>query len=208
MCRSEPERPSGANYRGTWMRIVGIKSPGSLATGRRQPNPCTPWDCHRTADQARGGARGVNGAAYMTVPWSVWEMAPGVRWGVGKRPPALVFTSWCPSLGVQEDQLRTRFVEPEEGKIGSSTIHNYHSYSMFHQISSDSIKGHVILSYHSCICLWCMVIRSLFFGIWMVAFPPIGSSIQHVAIAAPQVAPETLCRDEFRRSCEASRRRR
>ena len=24
----------------------------------------TPWDCHRTADQARGGARGVHGAAY------------------------------------------------------------------------------------------------------------------------------------------------
>ena len=27
--------------------------------------PDTPWDCHRTADQGRGGARGVNGAAYM-----------------------------------------------------------------------------------------------------------------------------------------------
>ena len=24
-----------------------------------------PWDCHRTADQARGGARGVNGAAVL-----------------------------------------------------------------------------------------------------------------------------------------------
>ena len=23
-------------------------------------SPYTPWDCHRTADQARGGARGVN----------------------------------------------------------------------------------------------------------------------------------------------------
>ena len=33
--------------------------------------PDTSWDCHRTADQARGGARGVNGAAYMAVPWSV-----------------------------------------------------------------------------------------------------------------------------------------
>ena len=27
--------------------------------------PNTPWDCHRTADQARGGARGVNGAAVL-----------------------------------------------------------------------------------------------------------------------------------------------
>ena len=34
-----------------------------------------PWDCHRTADQARGGARGVNGAAVL---WqshaSVWDV--------------------------------------------------------------------------------------------------------------------------------------
>ena len=30
-----------------------------------------PWDCHRTADQARGGARGVNVGIYDHT-WSVW----------------------------------------------------------------------------------------------------------------------------------------
>ena len=42
------------------------------------------WDCHRTADQARGGAMGVNGAAYMAVPWSVWELCHELACAVRK----------------------------------------------------------------------------------------------------------------------------
>ena len=47
------------------------------------------WDCHRTADQARGGARGVNGAAYMAVPWSVWELFRENHVGFLQRAPLL-----------------------------------------------------------------------------------------------------------------------
>ena len=34
--------------------------------------PNTPWDCHRTANQARGGFGGQWGGSPMAVPWSVW----------------------------------------------------------------------------------------------------------------------------------------
>ena len=47
-------------------------TPGLLTFGCKSQTRRV-WDCHTNADQARGGARGVNGATYMVVPWSVWE---------------------------------------------------------------------------------------------------------------------------------------
>ena len=60
-------------FAGTRLGIEVEEPTGTLWLFHTYPRH-DPWDCHRTADQARGGTRGVNGAAYMAVPWSVWAL--------------------------------------------------------------------------------------------------------------------------------------
>ena len=99
LCRVSAARSNGVRRTMRWAPVVGIgmqlwtrckvqlhspkqrrgektHTPLSLFPTLKLTSPDAPWDCHRTVDQARGGARGVNGAASMPVPWSVWDMVP------------------------------------------------------------------------------------------------------------------------------------
>ena len=52
--------------------MKSLDPPGLIAAGAEEPTiPDTPWDCHIC--RSVGVVRGVNGAAFMAVPWRVWE---------------------------------------------------------------------------------------------------------------------------------------
>ena len=58
--------------------------------------PDTPWDCHRTADQARGGAKGVwlDRQSALAVPWTVVS-------GIGTQVPSDAPSPSAPSTLAQ-----------------------------------------------------------------------------------------------------------